>query len=103
MSYYQEQSLTGQEWQRAARIEIGNPYNEIPWISFQEERITLLDNGRRINTPVGNLCGHMSDPSIEFDLVHPVDGSPLGTATYGQLQVLLYSLYLHLAANRDTP
>ena len=101
MSNYKEQALTGQEWQRSFRVTITNPYGSTPAIVFDEEKIALLDNGLKVNTPVGQLRGEMANPLAEFPLVHPETGASLGSAQYANLHVLLYSLYLHLAGLRD--
>lgn len=101
MSNYKQAALTGDEWQRASRVRIENPYNGTPAIVYDEEVIAALSNGVTVNTPVGHLRQEMTDPATGFPLVHPVTGDPLGTAHYGDLHVMLHSLYLHLAAQRD--
>ena len=101
MSNYKEQALTGSEWQRSYRVTIVNQYGGIPAIVFDEEKIALLDNGLKVNTPGGQLVEPMTDPTTTFDLIHPETGAVIGTAQYLNLHVLLYSLYLHLAAQRD--
>ena len=102
MSNYKEQALTGSEWQRSYRVTIVNQYGGIPAIVFDEEKIAALNNGTRVNTPAGQLREEMADPTTAFVLMHPLTGDTIGTARYGDLHVMLYSLYLHLAAARDT-
>ena len=101
MSNYKEQALTGSEWQRAYRVTIVNQYGGTPAIVYDEEKLGVLSNGNNINTPAGQLRADMSDPATTFDLIHPETGAVIGTAQYLNLHVLLYSLYLHLAAQRD--
>jgi hypothetical protein len=103
MANYKEAALTGNEWQRASRVTVNNPYGGVPNVQFHEEKIAELSNGTNINTPVGLLVEQMADASTAFNLIHPVTGDTIGSATYLDLHVLLYSLYLHLAAIRDTP
>lgn len=102
MSNYKEQALTGQEWQRACRVTVSNQYGGTPAIVYDEEMIAVLNNGTRVNTPAGQLREEMADPTTAFVLMHPLTGDTIGTAHYGDLHVMLYSLYLHLAAARDT-
>lgn len=100
---YLEQPLTGRSWQRAGHIEIGNGYGATPWIKFVEEQLTELSDGRILRATAGELVAEMADPTATFTLLNPVDNSVVGTATYGDLGVLLHSLYFHLANVRDTP
>jgi hypothetical protein len=103
MANYNETSLTGSEWQRASRVVVNNPYGGVPNIQFHEEKIAELSSGLKVNTPVGVLTEQMTDPSTVFNLVHPLTGVTVGSASYLELHVILHSLYLHLAAIRDTP
>ena len=103
MSDYKEVSLTGVSWQRAHLITIANSHGGTPWIKFQEERITQLSDGQVLHSPVGELIEEMVDPSTVFNVINPLTGDIVGTATYQDLQVLLYSLYFHLVGLRDTP
>lgn len=103
MSDYKEAVLTWRSWQRANVIHVGNGYGGVPWIKFFEEKLTELSDGQIIRANAGELLEEMTDPLTEFDLLNPLDGSVIGTATYQQLQVLLYSLYFHLVTLRDTP
>lgn len=107
MADYAESPITGTQWQRAARVVIENPRNGTPAVTFVEERALQLGD-EVLLTPVGNLVepfiqsGNGANVEEEFALRNPLDGSLLGvTATYGELQVLLFSLYYHVAAKRD--
>jgi hypothetical protein len=104
MADYKEQNVTGSSWLRAYSISIANPYRGQPSITFFEEKI--IDTGDDFaSKDVGSLSENFTaeDAQTVFNLVNPADGSAIGTATYQQVQLLLYGLYLHLANIRDTP
>ena len=50
---YNESTVTGTKWQRACRVVIENPYNQIPSINFIEEEIVNLGDNFIAN-PVSN-------------------------------------------------
>lgn len=109
MSNYAESPVTGTQWLRAARVVVENPRDGTPAVTFIEERALQLGS-EVILTPAGSviepfiLSGDGANAAEEFALRNPIDGSLLGaTATYGDLQVLLFSLYYHVAAKRDAP
>ena len=102
MSKYKEENLTGQKWVRSNRVTVLNPYDGAPVITFSEEEVALLSDGRSVNTPVGNLQKTFDDPIGSFDLLNPVDGSVIGSATYQDVYVILHSLYIWLAQERDS-
>lgn len=101
MPNYRESSITaGTVWRRSYEVIIKNNYNEIPEITFNEEEI--VDTGTTIlNKPVSHIHKMMDDPSVTFNLLHPITGDVLGTATYQDAYVMLSSLYQALAAERD--
>lgn len=101
MSKYRETNLTGQKWVRSNRVIISNPYQGVPVINFNEEEVTLLSDGKTVNTPVGLLEKMFDEPNGTFDLINPVDGSVIGSANYQQVYVILHSLYISLAKTRD--
>lgn len=101
MTKYREEPLTGEKWTRANRVTINNPYDGIPFISFSEESVALLSDGRSVNTPIGSLTQEFIDPTVQFNLVHPEDGTIIGVMTYQQLYVAIHSLYIDLAQKRD--
>lgn len=100
---YQETTINGEvkTWRRAHTLTILNPYNRIPTIKCDEEDLAMLPDGRMMvvnNTVVESA---FTDPAKEFPLIHPATGQVIGTAMYQDLYVLLSSLYLHLAGERD--
>lgn len=114
MSLYQEQdeviSRTIKTFVRSYLITIDNPNGLNPQISFSEEKIQREDGQADISLGAVNVETPLSkeftpgNASTSFDLLNPVDGTPLGTtATYADIQVMLHSLYFHLATERDNP
>jgi hypothetical protein len=97
---YRETPVAGTGWTRSNGVNISNPYNGMPVISFQEEQI-LEVNGTTFVKPLGQLTENFADPSKQFDLVNPADGMVIGTASYMEIYLILYSLYLKLTTERD--
>lgn len=105
MLYNQKQTET---YTRAYNISIENPLGETPLIRFNEELVEVKPDGSA--EVVGRAGNHHVSQwlpeelmSTEFNVLHPETGDALGTATYGEMQVMLHSLYLHLAFIRDNP
>ncbi len=116
--YNEKEVSTGaviKTYDRAAKITIYNPLNATPGIEFLEERVERRnENGKDLpEKSLGLISGQLEvgllykdftaeNALTEFPLVNPVTGEELGaTGTYQDLQVLLYSLYFHLAEERD--
>jgi len=99
MNYNQTQ-ISGQSWQRAKKITIQNELNQLPFFEFEEEKIVIVDNDV-ISKPCGVLAFDVVDTD-SFDLLNPQTGEPSGqTMTMAQLRLILTSLYLHKAQERD--
>jgi hypothetical protein len=103
---YRENTQMGEvsKWTRTYKIECYNFYNEIPSITFFEEEKVKLPDGSVINgekSEPGNVSEFLADPNKEITLLHPVTQEIIGTTTYQNLYIILYSLYLQLATNRD--
>lgn len=101
MANYKENTLTATTWQRAKAVTIGNPYNSVPWITFDEEQVINIGADLTFKD-AGSVGVSLTNPTDTFDLISPVDGSKLGTASYQDVYVMLSSLYLNLAAKRDS-
>lgn len=101
MANYKEQVLTGQKWVRSNRVTINHPYGGGSQIHFGEEEITLLSDGKTINTPLTGLTQPFDDPAVQFDLRNPETNEVIGSVTYADVYVMLYSLYIALATTRD--
>jgi len=99
-NYKQSDINSGAAWTRAYQVLVENPYNQIPTITFNEEEI--VDTGTTVMSKhVYALQKEMTDPSATFDIINPIDGSVIGTSSYQEVYVLLSSLYIALAAERD--
>lgn len=97
---FQEGSATS--WRRAYSVNIQNPTGGSPSILFHEEDVFSM-GGELITRPVisPGLLG-VFDASAEIPLVNPETGDLTGqTATHQDLYVLLHSLYMQLARERD--
>lgn len=101
MAEYKETPITGTKRMRSYRVVANNPASGARSIQFDEEYLTTLDDGRFINEPAGSLRRPFDDPAGKFDLVHPETGTKIGSASYLDVYVLLHSLYMHLATERD--
>ena len=99
---YRESDVIGVTWQRCHRIDIRNPYEEPKFAVFLEEEITDLGNGKIVKSPAGQILADFTDPTTVVNLINPLTGAPLNeTVTYQDIYVILHSLYLQLATERD--
>lgn len=100
---YQETQVTGSRYRRAKYVNINNSKGQVPQISFEEERITVLDDGKSFSESVGSLSTAFDATSI-IPLLDPETGEDTGnTMTQAEVFQALYSLYFKLAAERDNP
>ncbi len=111
MSLYNEQTntetITTTTFDRSYRVVVENPNNGIPTIRYEEETIKRVtgEDDKSLGA-IGSVSESLTtaNASESFQLKNPITGDNLGsTSTYGDLQVLLYSLYFHLADKRDNP
>lgn len=97
---YKEQLEQGQVWTRCYRVEVSNPYNGIPSVNMMEETLISI-SGETITKP-GRLLTKTFNSSETVELVNPLTGEPLGaTITHQDLYVMLFSLWLKTAKERD--
>lgn len=103
MANYRQQSIDGtvSDYQRSNKVIVTNELDDIPEITFMEQIITSLPDGRKIKTGIDKCTDKMVDPMEAFDLLNPTDDTVIGTAHYQDAYVLLYSLYRYVAAKRD--
>jgi hypothetical protein len=102
MADYRQSNVTaGSKWTRSWQVNVENKIGKIPRIDFFEE--VAVDTGDEIITKLvpGQISETFSDPSKTFNLINPLDGSVIGTASYQDLYIILSSLYLDLAVKRD--
>lgn len=102
MPNYKETSISGSEYQRARLITITNEHNSPNTITFIEEKIKFIGT-EHYHMDVSKLSETLTqdNASTTIDLLNPVDDSVIGSATYQQLYILMYSLYMKLANERD--
>lgn len=90
---------------RAESIAIGNPLNGTPKIVFflQEVEVDAEGNESVLGTQGTRLQKTMEDAAVSFDVLNPADNSVVSTATFAELQTMLYSLYFHLVSEEVNP
>ncbi len=106
MANYRASIVEGQviRWVRANKIIIENPEDGFPSIKFVEEEITKLPDNTKLPQPLGgSLMDTMEDPSKIITLINPGTDEVIGSTTYMELYVILYSFYRQLATVRDNP
>ena len=103
MQNYKETNVTGTSYVRACEVTVSNVLDGYKGIMYVEEEVSVL--GEKImRENVGALHQEFTaeNASTEFPLLNPVTNEPIGaTATFQDVYVLLFSLYYHLAAQRD--
>jgi len=92
---------------RAVQVLINNPVQADidPSIKFFEEKVKVEgDNTVSLGMDGSVLHTHYTDlnKDTEFNLLNPEDNSVMGTQTYEQFFMSLYSLYWHMAQDRDS-
>ncbi len=97
-----------QAYTRAGSILVHNPRPDEamnPSITFNEEHVVdgMHAPGQLEVLPSARLRVEATPEKLaeSFNLVHPETGDVVGTATWGELRLLLFSAYLHTAAVRD--
>lgn len=99
---YKSSTASGSIWQRASGIYVNNVYGQIPSVQFQEERAVRIGSEVLTQPLRARIIEQMFDPNIKFPLLDFNTGNPLGKEiTYGELQVILFSMYMFLAAKQD--
>ena len=101
---YKEQNVD--IYTRAVQILINNPVDENidPSIKFFEEKVMVSDGVTKSLGTDGSVIpiGYTDANKLtEFPMVDPTTNSVVGSQTYEQLFASLYSLYWHLATERD--
>ena len=65
---YNESTVTGTSWQRAAKVVIDNPYNKLPSITFVEEEVISVED-KIITEVVDNItCSFDSNSALHADI-----------------------------------
>ena len=102
MSDYRQTAVTGTSYTRGRSMYFENPSDGIPSLLVREEQVTTLAD-RTLFEPCGEIRKAVTDFSVSFPLRDPSTSGiiPGATMTYQDLFVGLYSLYWHLAQERD--
>lgn len=95
---YKSDAIKG--WQRAYAATIDNAYGQVPSITFNEELIVVEAGSLVFRKDTGGIREEFTDASLAFPLLDSED-TVVGEASYGQVYMMLYSLYRHLATKRD--
>lgn len=105
MGKYKQSNVTGESWVRSHRIIIDNNRNTPPSIRFDEEEIVAMGDGKVVRVPKGTSVESVFTPikaTHTFPVIHPVTSEYMGfDASYMEVFALIYSLYWHLANERD--
>ena len=72
-------------------------------LTIFEEKITQLSDASTVRSELDTpeLRATITDPNESFNILNPVTGAVTGTMTFAELKIRMYSLYMHLAAQRD--
>ena len=100
---YQESAVAGTRYRRCNKIDVDNK-DLYKAITFYEEEVINLSDGETVRRNIDKLVSQFSadNAATVFSIINPTDGNDTGaTMTYQDVYVALYSLYLHLANERD--
>lgn len=102
VSDYKFSSVAGTSYTRGRSLYFENPLNSTPSLLIREEVVTNLTD-RVIVESAGEIRKVVNDLSVSFPLRNPqtneiIEGASM---TYQDLYVGLFSLYWHLALERD--
>lgn len=101
MADYQQQTISGSSYQRAARIVIENPRNALPSATFVEEKVVMTGETSTA-LPAGVFAITISDFAEVINLRDPTTWELTGTTTtMGELYTALASVYWQKALDRD--
>lgn len=104
MANYKEANLVGESYVRANSVNVTNAESN-KFILFNEERVINLEGGEILRKPFGSVSSSFTpeNANTEFQVLNPGTGEPIdgATMTYADVYAALYSLYLHLATERD--
>jgi hypothetical protein len=102
MANYKETTIAGSSYIRAKNVHFTNGETEKNVI-FVEEQIINLD-GETIRKDAGEVYSEFTpdNAASDFSILNPETGEDSGQSmTFQDVYVALYSLYLHLANERD--
>ena len=103
MNNYQETTISGTSYVRGREVTVINQLGGYKGIMFAEERVSVFgETVMREN--IGAIHQELTteNAATEFQLLNPVTNEPIGaTASFQDVYAILFSLYYHLAAQRD--
>jgi hypothetical protein len=105
MPNYQQSDIAGTKYTRSYQVNVQNGLSNKA-ITFFEEQIINLDDGSVVQQKAGNVSESLTadNASTAFPLLDPETGQVIvqgATMTYSGVYAALYSLYIHLATERD--
>lgn len=101
MGDYKSTEIVGTSYKRGKKLTFFNSLGAIPALQIEEETVYNL-NETPLTVPAGLIIKEILDLSIEFQMLDPTTSEPTGsTKTYFDIYNILYSLYWHLATERD--
>ncbi len=97
-------SEPGAAWKAFSKALFNNSITSSKSITFIEQAIRNTENGQhKIDLPGNIFLSLSTDNDTEvIDLIDPSTGGIVGTSTYRDIFILLNSLYLKLAKQRDS-
>ena len=103
MADYRESSVEGTSWTRAFLIEVNNPVDGISAITFHEEQAIRVPNLPVLTQRSGQVVNAFTQENAAtlFPVYDADTGDPISQTQYRQVRNILYSLYLHIAQQRD--
>lgn len=107
MPNYKSTTVQGESWNRWCRVMIENPLhmpefseNGVPSLLAVEEEISPKANNKLSHDIVANL-GCSFDTTTTYPKLNPLTNEVIGTTNHSNIYVEVYSLIMHLAAQRD--
>lgn len=103
MANYQETNVAGTSYVRCNKIDVDNK-DVYKAITFYEEQVVNLNDGDVIRRNIDKVGSQLTvdNAATTFPVLNPETGEDSGvTMTYQDVYVALYSLYLHMAKERD--
>jgi hypothetical protein len=102
MINYKESTVAGSVYQRCRYVQIDNTLNAVPKMYCLEEEVIIIPDREPMRRDVSSI-DLIFDPTSAIELINPETGEKLGsTVTHKELYVILHSLYIQAAANRDS-
>lgn len=100
MANYKQTDIAGEKWTRCGSITISNTHNSTPAIRYDEEVVINIGESQPIYRQAG-IIQQQFDPAKVIPLINPETGESIGTMTFADVYVALYSAYMSAAADRD--